>query len=164
MKLDSLKKLWVHELKDLYSAETQITQALPKMIAAASHGELKTALSEHLDETKEHLARLERIFKAQDFSPSGQHCKGMEGLLEEGQGMLEADAEPLVRDAGIISASQRVEHYEIAGYGTASAYAELLGEHEAMALLQLTLDEESGADTRLSRLARKRINLEAMAA
>ncbi|HBL26304.1 MAG TPA: ferritin-like domain-containing protein [Acidobacteria bacterium] len=163
MKLDSLQKLWVHELKDLYSAETQITEALPKIIAAASHQNLKEALSEHLQQTKGHLARLEKIFGGLRFAPGGQHCKGMEGLLEEGKGILETDADPLVRDAGIISACQRVEHYEIAGYGTAGAYAELLGEQEAAALLQLTLDEESSADTRLSRLARTCINVEAMA-
>ncbi|HEX4956461.1 MAG TPA: ferritin-like domain-containing protein [Thermoanaerobaculia bacterium] len=164
MKIESLKELWVHEMKDLYSAETQIVEALPKIIAAASHEELKAALTEHLAETKGHIARLERIFKGLNFPHNGHHCKGMEGLLEEGQGILEVDAEPVVRDAAIISASQRVEHYEIAGYGTASAYAELLGENESAALLQLTLDEESSADTKLSRLARTRINLEAMAA
>lgn len=164
MKLDSLRKLWVHELKDLYSAETQISEGLPKMIAGTADEELKQALAAHLDETKGQIARLEKIFKGLDFSPKGHHCKGMEGLLAEGQGILDADATPLVRDAGIISASQRVEHYEIAGYGTASAYAEQLGEHEAAAQLQLTLDEESAADTKLSRLARQRINVEAMAA
>lgn len=164
MKLDSLQKLWVHELKDLHSAETQIIKALPKIIAAASHEELKTALTEHLEETKEHITRLEKIFKGLGFSPSGQHCKGMEGLLEEGEGILEAEAEPHVRDAGIISACQRVEHYEIAGYGTVNAYAEQLGEHDAAALLERTLDEEASADTKLSTLARKSINFEAMVA
>jgi ferritin-like metal-binding protein YciE len=164
MKLESLRKLWIHELKDLHSAETQITVAMPKLIAAATHAELKAALTEHLQETKRQLARLDEIFKGLEFAPGGQHCKGMEGLLAEGKDMIEAEAEPMVRDAGIISASQRVEHYEIAGYGTASAYAELLGEHAAAALLQQTLDEESGADTKLSRLARKSINFEAMVA
>jgi ferritin-like metal-binding protein YciE len=164
MKLESLHKLWIHELKDLHSAETQILEALPRMIAAASHDELKTALTEHLQETRAHVSRLEKIFKGLDFSAAGQRCKGMEGLLEEGRGLLEDAAEPQVRDAAIISACQRVEHYEIAGYGTASAFAELLGEHESAALLQATLDEESAADTGLSRLARKRINFEAMVA
>lgn len=164
MKLESLHKLWIHELKDLYSAENQILEALPKMVAAASHAELQTALGDHLKETRTHVARLEKIFKGLDFEPAGQRCKGMEGLLEEGKGMLTADAEPMVRDAGIISACQRVEHYEISGYGTAAAYAEILGEHEAAQLLQETLDEESGADTKLSRLARKRINFEALVA
>lgn len=164
MKLESLQKLWVHELKDLYSAETQITEALPKIIAAAHHAELKEALTEHLKETRGQILRLEKIFKGLDFAPAGQRCKGMEGLLEEGKGILEAEAESQVRDAGIIAACQRVEHYEIAGYGTAGAYAELLGEHEAAKLLQQTLDEESGADTKLSRLARKSINFEAMVA
>lgn len=164
MKLDSLHQLWIHELKDLHSAETQITAALPKMLAAATDSELKAALGEHLAQTKRHLSRLEKILKGMDLSPAGHRCKGMEGLLAEGQGILDAEAGPVVRDAGIIAACQRVEHYEIAGYGTASAYAELLGEPEAMALLQETLDEESTLDTRLSRLARKRINAEAMAA
>ncbi|MEO7972898.1 MAG: ferritin-like domain-containing protein [Thermoanaerobaculia bacterium] len=164
MKLESLLKLWIHELKDLHSAESQILEALPKMIAAATHADLQTALAEHLKETRTHVTRLEKIFKGLDFEPTGQRCKGMEGLLEEGKGILTADAEPMVRDAGIIAACQRVEHYEIAGYGTAAAYAEILGEHEAAKLLQETLDEESGADTLLTRLARKRINFEALVA
>lgn len=164
MKLESLQKLWIHELKDLHSAENQLLEALPKMVSAASHAELQTTLGDHLKETRTHVARLEKIFKGLDFEPTGQRCKGMEGLLEEGKGILTAEAEPMVRDAGIIAACQRVEHYEIAGYGTAAAYAEILGEHEAAALLQGTLDEEAGADTRLSRLARKRINFEALVA
>lgn len=164
MKLESLHKLWIHELKDLFSAENQILEALPKMIEATSHAELQTALGDHLKETRMHVARLEKIFKGLDFEPTGQRCKGMEGLLEEGKGMLTAEADPMVRDAGIISACQRVEHYEICGYGTAAAYAEILGEQDAAKLLQETLDEESAADTRLSRLARKRINFEALVA
>lgn len=164
MKLESLQKLWIHELKDLHSAENQILEALPKIIAAASHTELQEALGEHLKETRTHVTRLEKIFKGLDFEPTGQRCKGMEGLLEEGKGILTAEAEPMVRDAGIIAACQRVEHYEIAGYGTAAAYAEILGEQEAAKILQETLDEESGADTKLTRLARKRINFEALVA
>lgn len=164
MKLESLRKLWIHELKDLHSAEMQILEALPRIIAGATQDELKVALTGHLHETRAHVHRLEKIFKGLEFSPGGQRCKGMEGLLEEGRALLEAEAEPAVRDAAIIAACQRVEHYEIAGYGTAGAYAELLGEHEAAALLQATLDEESGADTGLSRLARKRVNFEAMVA
>lgn len=164
MKLESLHKLWIHELKDLYSAENQILEALPKFVSAVSNAELQTALGEHLKETRTHVARLEKIFEGVDFEPAGQRCKGMEGLLEEGEGMVTAEAEPKVRDAGIIAACQRVEHYEISGYGTAAAYAEVLGAHEAAKLLQETLDEESGANTRLTRLARKRINFEAMVA
>ena len=163
MKLDSLHKLWVHELKDLHSAEKQILVALPKIIAATTHEELKSALSEHLEQSKGHVTRLESIFKDLAISPAGHHCKGMEGVLAEGKEMLEAQADPSIRDAGIISACQRVEHYEIAGYGTAGAYAELLGEQSAAALLQLTLDEESASDTKLSRLARTTVNIEAMA-
>lgn len=164
MKLESLHKLWIHELKDLYSAEHQILESLPKLASAASHDELQTALGEHLRQTRTHVARLEKIFEGLEFEPTGQRCKGMEGLLEEGKGMLTAEAEPMVRDAGIIAACQRVEHYEIAGYGTAAAYAEILGEHDAAKLLQETLDEESAADIRLSRLARKRVNFEALVA
>lgn len=164
MKIDSLQKLWIHELKDLHSAENQILKALPKIIDAASNEELKSALADHLRETQQHVARLETIFKKVGSSPGGHHCKGMEGLLEEGEGILKDATDPQVRDAGIISACQRVEHYEMAGYGTAGAYAELLEEMDAAALLQQTLDEEGGADTKLSRLARTSINIEAMAA
>lgn len=164
MKIDSLKKLYIHELKDLYSAEKQLVKALPKIIDAAAHPELKAALSEHLDETKGHLQRLEQIFSNLKAAPTGHHCKGMEGLLEEGDGVIKDATDAQVRDAGIIAACQRVEHYEMAGYGTAAAYAELLNELDAAALLQKTLDEEGGADTKLSRLARTLINLEALAA
>lgn len=164
MKIDSLQKLWIHELKDLYSAENQILKALPKIIDAASNEELKSALADHLRETQQQVGRLETIFKKIGAAPGGHHCKGMEGLLEEGEGILKDATDPQVRDAGIIAACQRVEHYEMAGYGTAGAYAELLEQMEAAALLQQTLDEEGGADTKLSRLARTSINLEAMAA
>ena len=164
MKLDTLHKLWVHELKDLHSAETQILEALPKMIAGAHNQGLKDSLSDHLKETKVHVSRLESIFKGLEFSPTGQRCKGMEGLIEEGKHILDADADPAVRDAGIVAAAQRIEHYEIAGYGTAGEYATQLGEHGAAELLQATLDEESAADVRLTRLARKRINFEARVA
>lgn len=164
MKIDSLKKLWIHELKDLYSAEKQLTKALPKIIDAVENEELKAALAEHLSETQGHIARLESISASTGSSLTGHHCKGMEGLLEEGDGIIKDATDPQVRDAGIISACQRVEHYEMAGYGTAAAYAELLGELDAAALLQKTLDEEGGADTKLSRLARTTINLEALAA
>jgi ferritin-like metal-binding protein YciE len=163
MKIDSLLKLWVHELKDLYSAENQLLKALPKIIEAASNPELKTALREHLEETKGQVKRLETIFKKDGSAPGGHHCKGMEGLLKEGDDLIKDATDPEVRDAGIISACQRVEHYEIAGYGTAAAYAELLEQTEAAALLQQTLDEEGAADTKLSRLARTQINLEALA-
>jgi ferritin-like metal-binding protein YciE len=163
MKIDSLLKLWVHELKDLYSAENQLVKALPKIIDAASSPELKAALGEHLEETKGHVKRLESIFRKDGSSPGGHHCKGMEGLLKEGDDLIKDATDPEVRDAGIISACQRVEHYEIAGYGTAAAYAELLEQTDAAAILQQTLDEEGAADTKLSRLARTQINLEALA-
>lgn len=163
MKLDNLMKLWIHELKDLHSAETQLLEALPKVRAAAHDADLKEAISGHLGETRSHVARLEKIFAGLEFSPSGQRCKGMEGLIEEATHALSAEAEPEVRDAAIIAAAQRIEHYEIAAYGTAAAFAEALGEHDACALLQETLDEESRADVHLSRLARRRVNFKAMA-
>ncbi len=164
MKIDSLQKLWIHELKDLYSAENQILKALPKIIDAASDEELKSALADHLRETQQHVVPPRNHFQEGRRRARRLSLQGMEGLLEEGDGILKDATDPQVRDAGIISACQRVEHYEMAGYGTAGAYAELLEEMEAAALLQQTLDEEGGADTKLSRLARTSINLEAMAA
>jgi ferritin-like metal-binding protein YciE len=164
MKLDTLHQLWVHELKDLHSAESQLLEALPKMISAARDSELKAALSEHLEQTRGQLRRLDKIFKGLDFSAGGQRCKGMEGLLEEASHAVRDASDDMVRDAAIIAAAQRVEHYEIAGYGTAGEFAHQLGEHDAAALLQETLDEESAADTRLTRLARRRINFQAMVA
>ncbi len=162
MEFDSLQKLYVDELKDLHSAERQIIQALPKMIKAASSPELKSALQEHLDVTKEQLARLDKIFEGLGKRATGKKCKGMEGLLEEGKELLQEDASPEVLDAGIISAAQRVEHYEMAGYGTVRTYAQLLGEKDAAKLLQQTLDEEGDADKNLTKLA-ERINVAAEA-
>jgi ferritin-like metal-binding protein YciE len=162
MELDSLQKLYVDELKDLHSAERQIIQALPKMIKAASSPELKSALEEHLNVTREQLARLDQIFEGLGKRATGKKCKGMEGLLEEGKELLQEDAAPEVLDAGIISAAQRVEHYEMAGYGTVRTYAQLLGEKDAAKLLQRTLDEEGDADKKLTQIA-ERINVEAEA-
>jgi len=161
MKLTSLRDLYIHELKDLYSAETQITKALPKMAEAACHEELVSGFAEHLEQTKEHLARLEKILSALGESTAGDKCKGMEGLLAEGAKTMSADATPDVLDAALIGAAQKVEHYEIAGYGTARTYAELLGEDDAAALLQETLDEEIETDGRLTELAEDSINAEA---
>jgi ferritin-like metal-binding protein YciE len=160
MKMESLRDLFVDELKDLYSAETQITKALPKMAKAASSNDLRTAFEEHLEQTKVHIERLDQIFNSLEESPKGKKCKGMEGLIEEGKELLEEDAEPDVLDAGLISAAQRVEHYEMAGYGCVRTYAKLLGEDAAVELLQQTLDEEGETDKKLTAIA-ETINLEA---
>jgi ferritin-like metal-binding protein YciE len=160
MKMESLKELYVEELKDLYSAETQITKALPKMAKAATSQTLKDAFASHLEETKEQIKRLEQIFESLDESPKGKTCEGMKGLLKEGDELMKEDADPEVMDAGLISAAQRVEHYEMAGYGTVRTYAELLGEDEAVTLLEATLKEEKAADSKLSKVANK-INIQA---
>ena len=161
MELETLKDLYIHELKDLYSAEKQITKALPKMAKAATNEELSAGFEEHLEQTKEHIARLEKILASHDEATRGPKCKGMEGLLKEGDEMVEEDAEDEVRDAGLIAAAQRVEHYEIAGYGCARTYAELLGDQQSAELLQTTLTEESETDKKLTRLAKSVINVAA---
>ncbi|MDQ2817819.1 MAG: ferritin-like domain-containing protein [Candidatus Eremiobacteraeota bacterium] len=153
MKLASLQDLYVDELKDLYNAEKQLLKALPKMAKAASSSELRTAFQEHLEQTKEHVTRLEQIFEELGASARGKKCKGMEGLIEEGQEMMAEDAEDAVKDAALISAAQRVEHYEIAGYGCVRAFAETLGFDDAVELLQQTLDEESQANEKLTEIA-----------
>jgi ferritin-like metal-binding protein YciE len=160
MKLDSLKELYVDELKDLYSAENQLLKAIPKMAKAATSPALKKGFEKHLEETKGQVERLEQIFKALGESPKGKKCKAMEGLVEEGKEVMEEDAEPEVMDAALIAAAQRVEHYEIAGYGCVRTYAQLLGETQAAKLLQQTLDEEGKTDHALTKLAEK-INVEA---
>ena len=160
MKLESLNDLYIHELKDLHSAEKQITKALPKMAKAAGNDELAAAFREHLDQTHEHVWRLEKILGRHGENLRGPKCKGMEGLLKEGAEMIEIDAEDEVRDAGLISAAQRVEHYEIAGYGCARTYAELLGDEEGVSLLKGTLNEEKKTDEKLTDLARS-INIDA---
>jgi len=162
MEIDSLKKLYVEELKDLYSAEKQILQALPKMAKKATNAQLRQAFQEHLEVTRMQVERLDRIFELLGKSPRGKKCKGMEGLLEEGKEMMQEDMEDEVMDAALISAAQRVEHYEIAGYGTVRTYAQLLGEKEHVKLLQQTLDEEGNTDKKLSQLAESTINVEAM--
>ncbi|MBA2434328.1 MAG: ferritin-like domain-containing protein [Chthoniobacterales bacterium] len=160
MKLETLKDLYIHELKDLYSAENQIIKALPKMVKAASHPKLAEGFKKHLEETKEHAARLEKILKSHDETTRGPKCKGMEGVIKEGQEMIEEDADEDVRDAGLITAAQRVEHYEMAGYGTARTYANLLGDKTNAKLLQKTLDEEGATDKKLTKLA-ETINVDA---
>jgi ferritin-like metal-binding protein YciE len=161
MKLETLKDLYIHELKDLYSAENQIIKALPKMVKAATNKQLAAGFKEHLEQTKEHMARLEKILTSHDESTRGPKCEGMEGLLKEGDEMIEEDAEEEVRDAGLIAAAQRVEHYEMAGYGCARTYAELLEDRDGAELLQATLTEESDTDKKLTKLAKSVINVAA---
>ncbi|MGZ4813565.1 MAG: ferritin-like domain-containing protein [Terriglobales bacterium] len=163
MKLENLQQLFLKELRDLYDAEKQITDALPKMIDAAKYPELKTALQEHLDVTKRQIARLDRVFEMLAEDPTGETCKGMKGVLKEGSEIVSQGGDPSTVDAGIISAAQRVEHYEMAGYGTVRTYAELLGQPEIAQLLQETLNEEKEADETLTEIARG-VNLEAKAA
>lgn len=160
MELETLRDLYVGELKDLYSAEHQLLKALPKMAGAATEKGLKKAFTDHLQQTHGHVERLDRIFAEMGGSPKGKKCKAMEGLVKEGKEMIEEDAEPEVMDAGLIAAAQRVEHYEMAGYGCVRTYAELLGETKAAKLLQQTLDEEGAADKKLTQLA-EQINVAA---
>jgi ferritin-like metal-binding protein YciE len=162
MKLDTLKKLYVEELRDLYNAENQLLKALPKMAKGASSDDLKKAFEDHLEQTEGHVERLEKIFKELGENPKGKTCKAMKGLVEEGSEILEEDGEDSVLDAGIIAAAQKVEHYEIASYGTVRTFAELLGEEDAVDLLQQTLDEEGEADKLLSELAQEIVNPEAL--
>ena len=165
MELETLKDLYIHELKDLLSAERQIIKALPKMAKAATNEDLAAGFEMHLAQTEEHAVRLEKILKSHDESADRPpKCKGMEGLLEEGDEMIEEEAEDEVRDAGLISAAQRVEHYEMAGYGCARTYAELLEDTNGAKLLQATLSEEEETDKKLTELAKSVINLEAAAA
>jgi ferritin-like metal-binding protein YciE len=163
MELDTLKDLYVEELKDLYSAEKQIVKALPKMIKAAKDPELKAAFKTHLRQTGEHAKRLELICKELGVSPRGKKCVGMEGLLEEGSELIKEKPDEDVLDAGLISAAQHVEHYEMAGYGTVRTYARQLGFEEQAQVLQQTLDEEGETDHLLTDLAVSRINVEAEA-
>ena len=151
---NGLRELYIDELKDLYSAETQLVKALPKLAKAASSEELSQGFEEHLEQTKGHVERLEKIFESLDESPKGKKCAGMEGLIKEGSEVMEEDYEGAVMDAGLIGAAQRVEHYEIAGYGTASEFATLLGEEEHASLLNQTLEEEKETDEKLTELAK----------
>ena len=157
---EGLKELYVYELKDLYSAESQLVKALPKLAKAAASEELRAGFEEHLEQTKGHVQRLEQIFEMLDESPKGKKCKGMEGLVEEGSEIMEEDFEDALLDAALIGAAQRVEHYEIAAYGTVRAFAEELGESEHASLLAKTLEEEKETDEKLTELA-KQINVEA---
>src|ERR1700732_523232 len=157
----ALKQLYIDELRDLYSAESQLVKALPKLAKAATSNELRTGFEEHLEQTRGHVQRLEKIFTALDEKPTGKKCKGMQGLVEEGQEMIEEEKlERQALDAGLISAAQRVEHYEIAAYGTVRTFAKILGENHAVSLLEQTLEEEKQTDKKLTELARS-INAEA---
>lgn len=157
---EGLKELYIDELKDLHSAESQLVKALPKMAKSASSEELRSGFEEHLEQTKGHVGRLERIFEMLDESPKGKKCKGMEGLIEEGSEVMEEEFDGAVLDVALIAAAQRVEHYEIAGYGTVRALAEELGQSEHASLLTETLEEEKQTDEKLTKLA-KQINAEA---
>ena len=161
MKLETLHDLYVLELKDLYSAEQQIVKALPKIIDKASSPELRRALEIHLEQSRIHGERLEQIFEMHDESPRALKCRGMQGLLDEGSELFTYEASGAVRDAAIISACQRVEHYEIAAYGTLRTYARQLGHDRAAAILQETLEEEVAADAKLTSIANRRVNIEA---
>lgn len=161
MKMDSMKKLYITELRDLYSAEKQIVEAIPKLIKGAAAPELKEAFTSHLEETKEQVKRLENIFSELGEKPTGKMCHGMEGVISEGAELLKEAGDADVLDAGLIAAAQHVEHYEMAGYGSALAHAELLGYTEAAKQLAMTLEEEKAADEKLTKIAMTTINLEA---
>lgn len=157
---NSLKELYVDELRDLYDAENQLIKALPKMAKAADSAELRSGIEEHLQQTKEHAKRIEQIFDGLGESATGKKCKGMQGIISEGSAMLKEDWEGAVADSGLISAAQRVEHYEIAAYTTVHEWSRILGENEAASLISQTLDEEKETDRNLAQLAES-INREA---
>jgi len=162
MKLDTLKTLYIDELRDLYNAENQLLKALPKMAKGASSEDLKDAFEKHLEQTKSHVERLEEVFEELGEKPTGKTCRAMKGLIEEGSEILKEDGEESVIDAGIIVAAQKVEHYEIASYGSVRTFAQLLGKERAAELLQTTLDEESEANELLNKLAEDIVNPEAL--
>jgi ferritin-like metal-binding protein YciE len=162
MELETLEDLYVEELKDLYSAENQILKAMPRMIRSATHPQLKKAFTTHERQTRQQVARLERICKGLGVSPKGKKCVGMEGLIEEAKELIGEKPEKDVLDAGLIAAAQHVEHYEMAGYGCVRTYARLLGRESDAQLLQQTLDEEGETDKLLTQLAESSINLDAV--
>lgn len=160
-KLKSLEDLLQHEIKDLYSAEKQLIDALPKMAEAASNEKLKKAFKEHLEETKQQKERLEKAAKTLGFDPSGETCNAMKSLIKEGEEMIKMKADEDVKDAGLIASAQRVEHYEMAGYGAAQKFAQQLQQKEVFQLLEETLKEEKEADKKLNSIAVERVNLDA---
>lgn len=161
-KITTMEELLYDELRDLYDAEKQLTKALPKMARAAASDPLRDAFEGHLQQTETHVERLERIFEAAGEKPTGKKCAAMAGLIKEGDEIVESTGEDAVRDAGLIMAAQKVEHYEVAAYGSARAHAELLGEQEAVSLLEETLNEEKEANEKLNELAEESINQEAV--
>jgi len=161
MSVKTIDELLLDELKDLYSAEKQLTKALPKMARAAASQDLKAAFENHLEETQGHVERLDKIFETLGKSPRGKTCHGMQGLVEEGSEMISELEKGAVRDAGLISAAQRVEHYEMAGYGSVREFASLLGRNEIASLLGETLEEEKAADEKLTGISKK-VNPQAM--
>jgi len=161
MKLDNLHELFVDQLKDLYSAETQLVKALPKMAKAANSRDLQNGFQEHLEQTKHQVDRLRQIFEELHLPVRGKTCKGMEGIIEEGAEFVDLKGDPDVKDAGLIASAQKVEHYEISGYGTMHTFANQLGYTNAARLLQQTLDEEKRTDQKLTTLAEAGINQQA---
>lgn len=163
MKIKSLRDLLIHELKDIYYAEKQILKALPKMAKAAVHQELKAAFEEHLEQTQKHVSRLEEAFDHLQVTAKGEKCLGIEGIIAEGEKLLEEELPESVQDAALIASAQRVEHYEMAAYGSARAFAEILEEDEVVDLLSETLDEEKETDEKLTEIAESLVNNEAEA-
>lgn len=161
MKLESLHDLYLKELYDLYNAENQIVKALPKMIESASSSDLRTALSEHLQQTHEHVRRLQQVFQLHGEEVKGEKCEGIEGIIDEGKDIVKHDENPGVRDAGIIAVAQKVEHYEMAAYGSARTWAQTMGHTQAAELLQRTLNEEGESDKKLTSIAQS-LNVEAV--
>jgi len=164
MEMSNLQDLWVENLRDLYSAENQILKALPKAAKKVQNEELRTALEDHVEETQGHVQRIEQIMQKLGEKPGGKKCHGMEGLLEEAKELMSEDPEPEVLDAGLIVDCQKVEHYEIAGYGSAVTFAKLLGNEEAARMLAQTLDEEKATDEKLTAIAESAINVQAAGA
>ncbi len=163
MKIDSFSRLYIHTLKDIYNAERQLLKAMPQMANAASSSKLKKAFNEHLEETKDQVQRIETLFENLDFSPTGHPCKAMQGLIEEAKEIIDDGSIPSeVKDAGLIAAAQKIEHYEIASYGTAVHFADLFGHEEGSKLLGQTLDEEKKTDKKLNKLAKSHANKKAI--
>jgi ferritin-like metal-binding protein YciE len=161
MRLDTMENLFLHEIKELHNAEKQLLKALPKMAKAAASEELRQLLEEHFEETKVQVDRLDHIFQTLQKPVRGIACKAMEGLIEEGDMLLAEEGDNAVKDAALIGVAQRIEHYEIAAYGCARTYAEMLGMMEAAELLQMTLDEEKSTDEKLNELALSKVNAQA---
>lgn len=162
-KLNTLEDLFHHQLRDLYSAEKQLIKALPEMAQKASTDELRNAFNEHLEETKKQKERIEKVCEKLDISPEGETCKAMEGLIKEAKEFMGENADADVMDAGLIADAQRVEHYEIAGYGTVCQFAERLGKNEIKQILGETLEEEKSADSKLMNIAKNKVNKKAEA-